>query len=114
MSRIEYMIAKADFVKLVAVSLLLFSAANGYAQNELRSTFFKDADAAKAAADAANAELLAPRSYEQGLKEYRDAESALERGRNIEFVRSNAADATTYFRTAADKAKLAKTALAQV
>ncbi len=108
------MIAKVDFVKLVTVSLLLFAAANGYAQNELRSTFFKDADAAKAAADAANAELLAPRSYEQGLKEYRDAESALERGRNIEFVRSNAADATTYFRTAADKAQLAKTALAQV
>ncbi|MDH3362874.1 MAG: OmpA family protein [Gammaproteobacteria bacterium] len=108
------MIAKVDFVKLVAMSLLLFSAANGYAQNELRKTFFKEADAAKAAADAANAELLAPRSYEQGLKEYGDAESALERGRNIEFVRSNAANATTYFNTAAEKARLAKTALAQV
>ena len=43
------MVAKVDFVKLVTVSLLLFSAANGYAQNELRNTFFKDADAAKAA-----------------------------------------------------------------
>jgi outer membrane protein OmpA-like peptidoglycan-associated protein len=108
------MVAKAAFVKLLTLGLLLLSAGSGYAQEELRNTFFKEADAAKAAADAADAELLAPRNYERGLKEYRDAETALERGRNIEVVRSNAADATAYFATAAEKAQLAATALAQV
>jgi outer membrane protein OmpA-like peptidoglycan-associated protein len=112
--RIDYMVAKAAFVKLLTLGLLLLSAGSGYAQEELRNTFFKEADAAKAAADAADAELLAPRNYERGLKEYRDAETALERGRNIEVVRSNAADATAYFATAAEKAQLAATALAQV
>lgn len=108
------MVAKATFVKISALTLLLLAAGSGYAQSELRATFFKEADAAKAAAEAADAELLSPRNYERGLKEYRDAESALERGRNIETVRANANDAATYFTEAAGKARLAKTALAQV
>jgi outer membrane protein OmpA-like peptidoglycan-associated protein len=85
-----------------------------HAQDELRKTFFKEADAAKAAADAANAALLAPRSYQRGMDEYEDADYALERGRNIETVRSNAADAARYFKTATTAAQLASTALAQV
>ena len=98
---------------LPVAALLLASAA--FAQDdELRETFFKEADAAKAAADAANAQLLAPRNYSRGMDEYRDAESALERGRNIETVRSNAADAAGYFETATTAAELASTALAQV
>jgi len=108
------MVGKAGYVKSVVLGLLLLSAAVGHAQDELRNTFFKEADAAKAAADAANAELLAPRSYQRGAKEYNDADQALERGRNIETVRSNAAEAASYFKTAAEKAQLANTALAQV
>ena len=106
------MVAKTNFAKLVLVGVALLAASQGYAQDELRKTFFKEADAARAAADAADAELLAPRSYERGLKEYTDAEYALDRGRNIETVRSNAADAAAYFSTAAEKAQLAKTSLA--
>ena len=34
------------------LAVLLLGAASALAQNELRSTFFKDADSAKAAADA--------------------------------------------------------------
>lgn len=100
--------------KLWVIAAALLGAATASAQNELRDTFFKEADAAKARADSLNAELLAPRSYSRGLDEYEDAEEALARGRNIEFVRSNAADATSYFNTAADAAQLASTALAQV
>ena len=90
------MVAKTHFVKLVVAGLVLLAAGQGYAQNELRNTFFKEADAAKAAADTADAKLLAPRTYERGMKEYSDAELALQRGRNIETVRSNAADAARY------------------
>ena len=108
------MVVKAGLPKLVALTLLLLAAGSGHAQDELRNTFFKDADAALAAAEAANAKLLSPKNYERGLIEYRDAESALARGRNIEVVRTNAADATKYLKIAADKAEIASTALAQV
>lgn len=107
------MFAKSGLLKFVIISTALLAFSGAQAQDELRSTFFKEADAAKAAADAENAELFAPKSYENGLREYRTAESALERGRNIEYVRDNAADATEYFRNATKAAQLAQTALAQ-
>ncbi len=108
------MAVKTGFVRCVLVATLLLGSGHALAQDELRKTFFKEADAARAAADAAHAQLLAPRSYERGMKEYSDAEFALERGRNIEFVRSNAAEATRHFETATTAAELAATALAQV
>ncbi|MDH5620069.1 MAG: hypothetical protein OEZ11_15765, partial [Gammaproteobacteria bacterium] len=61
------MLAKTHFVKFAVVGLALLAAGQGYAQDELRNTFFKEADAARAAADAADAELLAPRTYERGM-----------------------------------------------
>ena len=60
------------------------------------------------------AKLLAPRNYERGMTAYTDAEDALARGRNIETVRSHAADATQAFRTAKTSADLARVKLAQV
>jgi outer membrane protein OmpA-like peptidoglycan-associated protein len=100
---------------LLLLALLLVGIGTSVAQDEeLRRTFFKDADAARAAADAFDARLLAPRSYAAGVEDYDDAEEGLERGRNIEYVRRKAADAETNFRTAADTAELAHTALAQV
>ena len=108
------MAVQQRMVRCVLIATLLLGLGNAHAQDELRKTFFKEADAAKASADSANAQLLAPRSYSRGMDEYKDAEFALERGRNIETVRSNAADATRYFKTATTAAELAGTALAQV
>ena len=108
------MAKKTGFARSFLIVALLLGAGTAAAQDELRNTFFKDADAAKAAADVADAQLLAPRGYERGMSEYTAAEVALERGRNIETVRSNAADATRYFRAASSAAELASTALAQV
>ena len=108
------MVAKTTNPALCALGVLLLVAAPVGAQNEVRETFFKEVEAAKAAADAADAALLAPRSYERGMKEYRDAELALERGRNIDVIRTNTSDATGHFRTATEAAGLAATTLAQV
>ena len=108
------MVAKTTIAKLVLAGMALFAAAQGYAQDELRKTFFKEADAARAAAEAVEASLLAPRTWQNGVDEYEDAEYALERGRNIEIVRDNAGDAARYFREAAEKARLAQTKFAQV
>jgi outer membrane protein OmpA-like peptidoglycan-associated protein len=85
-----------------------------FAQNELRSTFFRDADTALAAANEANAALLAPGVYEDGMKDYQAAEAGLERGRNVEYVRSKAADAAAHFNEAAKTARLGRTVLGQV
>ena len=104
----KYGLGKTGIVKFVVVGIALLAAGNGFAQGELRKTFFKDADAAKAAADVVEAEVYAPKSYESGMREYRSAEDYLKRGRNIEYVRSNAADAVQYFRTSAKAAELAQ------
>jgi outer membrane protein OmpA-like peptidoglycan-associated protein len=107
------MVAKTGLVRLVILGIALLAAGNGYAEDELRKTFFKDADAALTAADAVNAKLYAPKSYESGMKKYRSADDGLDRGRNIEYVRTNAANAVSYFKKATDAASLAQTALAQ-
>ena len=107
------MVAKTRFVRFTLVAVALLAAGQGFAQNELRKTFFREADAARAAAEAVDASLLAPRAWERGLKEYQDAEELLERGRNIEFVRDNTADATRYFREATEKSEIAKLKFAQ-
>lgn len=107
------MVVKTGFLKIVTLGIVLLAAGNSFAQDELRNTFFKDADAAKAAADAVDAKLYAPKNYQSGMKEYEDAEDLLQRGRNIEYVRDNAADATNYFNAATKAAGLAQTALAQ-
>ena len=107
------MVAKNSIVKFVILSIVLLTAGSGYAQDELRRTFFRDADAAKASADALEAKDFAPKSYASGMKEYRTAEDALRRGRNIEYVRSNAADATAYFTAAAKTAQMSRTILSQ-
>jgi outer membrane protein OmpA-like peptidoglycan-associated protein len=103
--------------RLLRCTLLLsltLVAGTVFAQNELRTTFFRDADAALAAAKAANAELLAPSSYAAGMKDYRTAEDGLARGRNVEYVRDKAADAARHFQEAAKTGRLAKTVLSQV
>jgi len=107
------MVAKSGLVRLVILGIALLATGGANAQDELRKTFFKDADAALAAADAANAKLYAPKNYESGMKEYRAAENYLDRGRNIEYVRANASDATRYFKVATEAAEIAQTALAQ-
>jgi hypothetical protein len=60
----------ASSFRILILALILGSNV-AVAQSELRETFFKDADAAKAAADAADAELLSPRNYERGMSELR-------------------------------------------
>jgi len=103
-----------SFVRLLVLAAFMLAAGNSSAQDELRKTFFKDVDISRAAAEAANAKLLAPKSYEEGKKDYDSADIGLQRGRNIEYVRNKAADAQQHFDIAAKTAGLAKTVLSQV
>lgn len=108
------MALKTYFVHLVLLAAFVLAANTASAQNELRRTFFKDADIARAAAEDVNARLLAPRSYGDGIDSYEDAEAGLERGRNIEYVRRKVADAEKSFKAAKKSADFAQTVLAQV
>ncbi len=100
-------------IKFAVLGALLSFAGTADAQNELRDTFFKDADEARARAEAANAPLLAPRNWKRGNDEYEDAEEAMQRGRSIESVRSNANDAVEYYNAATEAAERAQTYFSQ-
>jgi outer membrane protein OmpA-like peptidoglycan-associated protein len=104
----------SSFVRLLVVVAFLFNAGGSLAQDELRDTFFKDADAALAEADAADAKLLAPRSYDKGVKAYAAADTGISRGRNVQYLRDKTAEAASHFGAAKRAAELAKTVLAQV
>ena len=103
-----------SFVRLLLLAIFILGAGSAVAQDELRKTFFKDVDAARAAADAVNANLLAPRSYSAAVKDYDAADIGLNRGRNIEYVRNKVGRAEKNFQTATTTAELAKTVLSQV
>ena len=89
------MAANSSFVRLLVVGAFLFSTGSSLSQEELRNTFFKNADAALAEADAVNGKLLAPRSYEKGAKAYALAEAGLARGRNVQYLRDRTAVAAS-------------------
>ena len=108
------MASKSSFVRSLLLAFFVISAGTAVAQDELRQTFFKDVDAARAAADAARASLLAPRSYTAATKDYEAADAGLQRGRNIEYVRNKVSSALGHYKTATIAAELAKTVLSQV
>jgi len=108
------MALKSSFVRLFVLAAFLLGVGGTLAQDELRSTLFKNADAALAEADAVNAKLLAPRSYDSGAKAYAAAEAGLTRGRNVQYLRDKTAEAASSFAAAKKAAELAKTVLSQV
>ena len=77
----------------------------------LREQLFADADAAMAAANEAEANILAPISYESAAKHYRDADEDLKRGRSLEGIREDLADAVKYFNQATESTKLTRVTL---
>jgi OOP family OmpA-OmpF porin len=108
------MASKTSFVRLLLLTVFILGAGSAAAQDELRRTFFKDVDAALAAADEVQARLYGPAAYSDGAEDYEAAEVGLNRGRNIEYVRRKASEAEQSFRKATASAELAHTVLSQV
>lgn len=106
-------LARLGLLSAMMLAMLL-GAAGATAQDELRRTFFQEADAALLAADAANAELLSPKNYTRATAAYTAGDTGLARGRNIDYVREKTADAEKYYKAALRSAKLARTVLGQV
>ena len=99
-------------LSLVTALLFFGFATVAAAQSDLRVTLFKQVDEARAAARAANAALLSPTNYEQGERNFQEAEQDFARGRNIARIRTTLIDATEYFEKAEAAAEIAKITLA--
>ena len=84
------------------------------AQQDLRATLFVEADQALAAARAANAEQLAPATFQRAMESYHTAESDLARSRNADRVRTELATASKTFKQAKDTAEIASVTLASL
>ena len=72
----------------VAGLLILGAAAGISSAQNLRAPIFAEAEQQLATAQAAEAPLLAPNSYERGLDAYQDAEQDFARGRSTERIQS--------------------------
>ncbi|MDG2315773.1 MAG: OmpA family protein [Gammaproteobacteria bacterium] len=97
---------KTWFSLIIALALIPLS----YAQDP-RSTLFEAADEALESAQSANAPLLAPRGYSNGLEAYSDAANDLVRGRNTDRIQNRLADAIRSLNDAAVAARAARITL---
>jgi outer membrane protein OmpA-like peptidoglycan-associated protein len=93
------------------LSLLLLACGNVLAQ-DLRGTLFSETELSLAAARAAEAELLAPDTFNRALELYASADSDFARGRNIERIRSSLAEARRLFAASSEAAEIATITLA--
>ncbi len=96
---------------LVGAALALASTAGITQDFVLRDQIFSRADQRLAAANEARASVLAPSSYERAARYYRDAEAALERGRRVDSIREDVAQAIEYFDAALQAAEIARVTL---
>lgn len=96
------------FIGIIFLSFILFNT-NGYAQSEeLRQSLFKVADQALKEANDANASLLSPDNYDEGIELYQEAAKALRDGDNLQDIREKLEEAVTYFKKAKEATKLAE------
>lgn len=93
---------------LLTVAVLLVCYLPPLSAQDMRATLFKDADAALEEAKEVHADLLAPRSFNQGMKYYREAEEDLNKGKNLEDIRKKVGAAITNFQQALKATKLAE------
>jgi outer membrane protein OmpA-like peptidoglycan-associated protein len=108
------MIHTRSFSAAALAALALLCGPLAVAQKDLRSTLFVEADKALADARMANAEQLAPSSYQRAAEAYAAAENDLARGRGEDRIRTDAAAATKAFKQAKDAAETASITLASL
>jgi hypothetical protein len=95
-------------VVILTASLLFAVAAGAQNQQAVRDQFFGAVDASKQAADAVQAKLLGPRAYAEAMEHYTVAGDTLAKGKDLDRVREETAEAKTLFDRATEAAKLAQ------
>ena len=93
---------------------MMFLFMDASAAQNLEQPLFSEATAAMNQAKKEEAFLYAPRSYERGMDNYKSARKRFARGARLDSIRSEVADATTYFLQAAKISQHTKTVLASL
>jgi OmpA-OmpF porin, OOP family len=101
-------------VDLLIVSLIFSGTLLAQSQQAIRDQLFGETDAVKREADALDARVLAPNSYAAGVELYINATETLEKGRDLERVRTDLVEARKHFERATETAKLAQVTFANV
>ncbi|MDH3252335.1 MAG: OmpA family protein [Ignavibacteria bacterium] len=87
---------------------------HGPAQDNLRTQLFDETDKVLAEAKEKNAHLYAPRSFAQGMENYREAEEKFQRGKNIEDIREGLTRAASFFRKALNGVRVGEVTFSSV
>jgi len=94
---------------LILTCLVLVFAANLLsAQEDVKSSLFKEANETMQSAQKVHADLLAPKNYGEAMSLYREAEDNFNKGKNLEDIRRRLRAATVYFNKAMEATKLAE------
>ena len=102
-------------MKYLTVLLSLIASSALYAQSPtaVRDQVFGETDAVKKQAEELNAKILAPESYAAGMKVYLEAVDTMEKGKDLERVREELAEAKGHFQRSVDASKLAQATFTQ-
>jgi hypothetical protein len=91
------------------LSLLASGALFAQSQQQVRDQLFGETDAVKKQAEDLNAKVLAPESYAEGLEIYMSAVDTMEKGRDMNKVREELAEAKGLFQKSVQASQLART-----
>lgn len=108
------MLSTKSVLKAFLISLLVFGSTEYGKAQDLRQSLFKEADQALKVANEANAQLLAPDNYKDGMERYQDAARALQKGDNLQDIRKKLEEAVDYFKKATEATKLAEVTFTSV
>lgn len=95
----------------LVLTFVVFSFDATAQQAEVRDQLFAEVDAAMIAANEAQANVLAPASYEQAAELYSRAEQNLARGRSLTDIRADLREAVGYFNQATERTAIARVGL---
>lgn len=91
------------------LSLLASGALLAQSQQQIRDQLFGETDVVKKQAEDLNAKVLAPESYAEGLELYMSAVDTMEKGRDMNKVREDLAEAKGFFQKSIEASQLART-----
>jgi len=93
----------------VLFSLLASGALFAQSQQAVRDQIFGETDVVKKQAEDLNAKVLAPESYAEGMEVYLSAVDTMEKGKDLDKVREELAEAKGFFQKSVDASQLART-----
>jgi hypothetical protein len=91
------------------LSLLASGAVFAQSQQQIRDQIFGETDVVKKQAEDLNAKVLAPESYAEAMELYMSAVDTMEKGRDMNKVREELAEAKGFFERSIEASQLART-----